>query len=52
MDERAGERERDRQDEGGEEETLVVFVVVVDRFYIALFSALESRLTALACESA
>ena len=39
MDERAGER--DRQDEGGEEETLVVFVVVVDRFYIALFFALE-----------
>ena len=43
VDERAGER--DRQDEGREEETLlvvvVVVIVVVDRFYIALLSAVE-----------
>ena len=30
---------------------IIVIIIIIDRLYIALFSALETRLTALACDS-
>ena len=30
---------------------IIIIVIIIDRLYIALFSAFETRLTALACDS-
>ena len=30
---------------------IIIIIIIIDRFYIALFSTLLSRLTALACDS-